>query len=91
MYSTRYIRGVAQVALVRYSSFTIKEGFRNNTYGQFEVVDVAWNADLGAEQLGVILMDHFAQEFNTGLPTGEDIRSYPKAMAKLKKQVRGPA
>jgi Hsp70 protein len=77
-----------QAALVRYSSFSVREGLRSNTYGQFEVLDVAWDADLGAATLDALLIDHFAAEFNAALGDGRDVRDFPKAMAKLKKQVR---
>ena len=53
---------------------------------QFEVKDVAWDADLGAEKLDLILLNHFADEFQE--KHGIDIRTFPKAVAKLKKQAR---
>ena len=36
-------------------------------------------------------MDHFADEFNAKLGGDKDVRSSPKAMAKLRAQVRGQA
>lgn len=36
------------------------------------------------------LMEHFADEFNKQLGSGQDVRSAPRAMAKLRKQVRWP-
>lgn len=33
-------------------------------------------------------MEHFADEFNAQLGSGQDVRSAPRAMAKLRKQVR---
>ena len=52
---------------------------------QFEVKDVAWDANLGAEKLDIILLNHFADEFQE--KHGIDIRAFPKAVAKLKRQV----
>lgn len=52
---------------------------------QFEVKDVAWDANLGAEKLDLILLNHFADEFQE--KHGIDIRAFPKAVAKLKRQV----
>ena len=52
---------------------------------QFEVKDVAWDENLGAEKLDYILLNHFAEEFQE--KHGVDIRASPKAVAKLKRQV----
>ena len=52
---------------------------------QFEVKDVAWDASLGADKLDLILLNHFADEFQE--KHGVDIRAFPKAVAKLKRQV----
>ena len=35
---------------MKFSSFEVKEGSKMNTYGQFEVVDVAWADRLGTKQ-----------------------------------------
>jgi len=47
---------------------------------------VAWDENLGAEMLDLILLNHFAEEFQE--KHGIDIRSFPKAVAKLKRQVQ---
>lgn len=52
---------------------------------QFEIKDVAWDENLGAEKLDLLLLDHFAEEFKQ--KHGVDIRLFPKAVAKLKRQV----
>ena len=52
---------------------------------QFEVKDVAWDDSLGADRLDLILLNHFADEFRE--KHGFDIRTSPKAIAKLKRQV----
>lgn len=46
--------------------------------------DVAWDAGLGAEALDVVLLEHFADEFQA--KHGADVRAHPKAVAKLKRQ-----
>ena len=61
------------------------EGSWCNVCSQFEVKDVAWDANLGAEKLDLILLNHFADEFQE--KHGIDIRTFPKAVAKLKRQV----
>ena len=55
---------------------------------QFEVKDVVWDERLGAEKLDLLLLDHFADEFQA--KHGTDVRQYPKAVAKLKRQVQHP-
>jgi hypoxia up-regulated 1 len=46
---------------------------------------VAWDENLGAEKLDLILLNYFADEFQE--KHGVDIRASPKAVAKLKRQV----
>ncbi len=46
---------------------------------------MAWDEALGAEKLDLLLLDHFADEFQA--KHGVDIRQFPKAVAKLKRQV----
>ena len=53
---------------------------------QFEVKEVVWDEGLGAEKLDLLLLDHFADEFQA--KHGMDIRQFPKAVAKLKRQVQ---
>ena len=75
-----------EVALVKYSSFTVKEAGKPKTYSQFEVKDVTWDTDLGAQQLDLLLMDHFVAQFEAQHPDLK-VRDSPRALAKLKKQV----
>ncbi|CAL5229767.1 g13152 [Coccomyxa viridis] len=75
-----------EAALVKYSSFVVKEFGKPKTFSQFEVKDVAWDASLGAEKLDLILLNHFADEFQE--KHSVDIRSFPKAVAKLKRQAK---
>lgn len=73
-----------QAALVTYSAYTNAKGVSTS---QFDVRDVIWREDVGGEQLELALMEHFADEFNAQLGSGQDVRSAPRAMAKLRKQV----
>lgn len=47
---------------------------------------MVWDERLGAEKLDLLLLDHFADEFQA--KHGTDIRQFPKAVAKLKRQVQ---
>eukprot|EP00238_Polyblepharides_amylifera_P003501 CAMPEP_0196575666 /NCGR_PEP_ID=MMETSP1081-20130531/5089_1 /TAXON_ID=36882 /ORGANISM="Pyramimonas amylifera, Strain CCMP720" /LENGTH=964 /DNA_ID=CAMNT_0041894035 /DNA_START=70 /DNA_END=2964 /DNA_ORIENTATION=- len=80
--------GSVTASLVQYSSFIGKEGGKNKTFGQFEVKSVAWDHSVGAGNLDALLVNHFADQFNTKWGKGDDVRNYPKAMAKLKKQCK---
>lgn len=53
-----------------------------------QVKDVRWNPQLGGQNLELRLVEHFADEFNKQVGNGVDVRKSPKAMAKLKKQVK---
>jgi molecular chaperone DnaK (HSP70) len=46
-------------------------------FRQFEVLDVAWDSTLGSDALDVILLDHFAKDFESKHP-GLDPRNSPK-------------
>lgn len=76
-----------EVAHVKFSSFVVKEGYKNNTYSQFETMQVKWDSDTGAEDLDVVLTNHFADEFEA-LHPGTNIRGSPRAMAKLKRECK---
>lgn len=53
-----------------------------------QVKDVRWNPELGGQNMELRLVEYFADEFNKQLGNGVDVRKSPKAMAKLKKQVK---
>ena len=53
-----------------------------------QVKDVTWNAELGGQDMELRLVEYFADEFNKQLGNEVDISESPKAMAKLKKQVK---
>ncbi|KAK2388427.1 heat shock cognate 70 kDa protein [Trifolium repens] len=48
----------------------------------------AWNPELGGQHMEMRLVEYFANEFNAQVGGGIDVRKFPKAMAKLKKQVK---
>ncbi|OWM83320.1 hypothetical protein CDL15_Pgr012801 [Punica granatum] len=75
-------------ALVYFSSYAAKELGKSLTVNQFQVKDVRWNHELGGQNMELCLVEYFADEFNKQLGIGVDVRKHPKAMAKLKKQVK---
>ncbi|GAB2282145.1 hypothetical protein Dimus_016698 [Dionaea muscipula] len=75
-------------ALVHYSAYNAKEYGKTVSFNQFQVKDVRWNPELGGQDLELKLVEYFADEFNSQVGNGFDVRKYPKAMAKLKKQVK---
>ncbi|KIZ04287.1 hypothetical protein MNEG_3673 [Monoraphidium neglectum] len=81
--------GSTEVALVKYSTYSAKEpgSSKPKPINQFEVLDADWEADLGSNALDMLLTEHFAVKFNEKFGLG-DVRQVPKAMAKLKRQVR---
>ncbi|KAJ8532039.1 hypothetical protein K7X08_011962 [Anisodus acutangulus] len=80
--------GSTYAALVYYSAYNTKEFGKTVSANQFQVKDVRWDAELGGEHMELRLVEHFADEFNKQVGNGVDIRKSPKAMAKLKKQVK---
>ncbi|XP_004502074.1 heat shock 70 kDa protein 17 [Cicer arietinum] len=75
-------------ALVYFSSYKSKEYGKTVSVNQFQVKDVRWNPELGGQHMEMRLVEYFANEFNAQLGGGLDVRKFPKAMAKLKKQVK---
>ncbi|KAL0289332.1 UNVERIFIED_CONTAM: Heat shock protein 17 [Sesamum angustifolium] len=75
-------------ALVYFSAYNTKEFGKTVSVNQFQVKDVKWDAELGGQNMELKLVEYFADEFNKQLGNGVDIRNSPKAMAKLKKQVK---
>ncbi|KAK6142383.1 hypothetical protein DH2020_022731 [Rehmannia glutinosa] len=75
-------------ALVYFSAYNAKELGKTVSVNQFQVKDVKWDAELGGQNMELRLVEYFADEFNKQLGNGVDIRNSPKAMAKLKKQVK---
>ncbi|XVE68482.1 hypothetical protein DITRI_Ditri09bG0071700 [Diplodiscus trichospermus] len=75
-------------ALVYYSAYTAKEFGKAVSVNQFQVKDVRWDSELGGQNMELRLVEYFADEFNKQVGNGVDVRKHPKAMAKLKKQVK---
>ncbi|KAG8647426.1 hypothetical protein MANES_09G073400v8 [Manihot esculenta] len=75
-------------ALVYYSAYSAKEFGKAVSVNQFQVKDVRWDPELGGQKMEARLLEFFANEFNKQVGNGVDVRSSPKAMAKLKKQVK---
>lgn len=53
-----------QVSIVTYSSYIVKEGGKNKTIGQFDVVGKGWDESLGGFNFDVRLTDLLADRFN---------------------------
>jgi hypoxia up-regulated 1 len=53
-----------QVTIVTYSSYIVKEGGKNKTIGQFEVVGKGWDSALGGFNFDVRLAELLASRFN---------------------------
>ncbi|KAJ9185041.1 hypothetical protein P3X46_004716 [Hevea brasiliensis] len=75
-------------ALVYYSAYSAREFGKAVSVNQFQVKDVRWDPELGGQKMEVRLLEFFADEFNKQVGNGVDVRKSPKAMAKLKKQVK---
>ncbi|KAM7499895.1 hypothetical protein LguiA_024309 [Lonicera macranthoides] len=75
-------------ALVYFSAYNAKEYGKTISVNQFQVKDVRWEPELGGQNMELRLVEHFADEFNKQVGNGVDVRKFPKAMAKLKKQVK---
>ncbi|KAL5207944.1 hypothetical protein ABZP36_032379 [Zizania latifolia] len=78
--------GSTYAALVYYSAYNVKEFGKTKSVNQFQVKDVRWNSKLGGLEMEMRLVNYFADQFNK--QNGVDILQSPKAMAKLKKQVK---
>ncbi|GLT65161.1 hypothetical protein SLA2020_376090 [Shorea laevis] len=75
-------------ALVYYSAYNAKEFGKTVSVNQFQVKYVRWDSELGGQNMELRLVQYFADEFNKQLGNGVDVKKSPKAMAKLKKQVK---
>ncbi|GJM86611.1 hypothetical protein PR202_ga02488 [Eleusine coracana subsp. coracana] len=80
--------GSTYAALVYFSAYNTKQFGKTVSVNQFQVKDVRWNPKLGGLEMEMRLVNYFADQFNKQLGDGVDIRQSPKAMAKLKKQVK---
>ena len=82
--------GSLQVSVVRYLSYPHKASkyAKEKTVGGFEVLGAAWDATLGGASFDARLVDFMAEEFNAVWnekrgTTDKDVRTVPRAMAKL--------
>ncbi|XP_065877455.1 heat shock 70 kDa protein 17 [Euphorbia lathyris] len=75
-------------ALVYFSAYNGKEFGKTVSVNQFQVKEVRWDPELGGQNMEARMVEFFADEFNKQLGNGVDVRKSPKAMAKLKKQVK---
>ncbi|XAR64868.1 hypothetical protein NMG60_11008751 [Bertholletia excelsa] len=75
-------------ALVYFSAYNTKEYGKTVSINQFQVKDFSWDSQLGGQDMELRLVEYFANEFNHQIGNGFDVRKFPKAMAKLKKQVK---
>jgi len=82
--------GSIQVTIVTHSSYTSKEGGKNKTVGQFEVLGKGWDSSLGGFNFDVRLAELLADRFNVVWGKkggkGKDLRDYPLPMTKLRLQ-----
>jgi hypoxia up-regulated 1 len=77
--------GSATATLVHYSSFAGKEFGKAKTFGQFEVKGVTWDANCGAADLDMLLVEHFAAEFNEKHLKGkDDVLNYPRVRSRAR-------
>jgi len=78
----------AGAALVRYSTFDGKDAGKKKQHGQFEIKAVKWDESVGGEDMDMLLVDHFLAEFDAKHKPSVSAFDSPKAIAKLRKQVR---
>merc|ERR1719163_2698287 len=78
----------AGAALVRYSTFEGKDAGKKKQHGQFEIKAVKWDDSVGGEDMDMLLVDHFLAEFDAKHKPSVSAFDSPKAIAKLRKQVR---
>eukprot|EP01039_Chlorochromonas_danica_P006723 gene6723-7432_t len=81
--------GSTQVSIVSYSSQTVKEGGKNKTVGQFEVLGKGWDDALGGFYFDLKLADLLAERFNEGWrkktkDETKDLRNFNRPMTRLR-------
>jgi len=78
-----------EVSIARYYSYEAKDRLtrKSKKIGAFEILGKGWDATLGGGSFDARLVNHLADEFNTNpIMEGKDIRTIPRAMAKLRQQ-----
>lgn len=81
--------GSTQVTIAQYSSLVVKDGSKNKTVGQFQVVGKAWDESLGGFDFDLVITEMLADRFNTiwnkkKSGKGKDIRDHVRPMTKLR-------
>lgn len=78
-----------QVSIAEFNSEVIPDGFKKNkTVSAFQVVASAWDENLGGAKFDLQLAEYLALEFNKKLGDGEDIRTIPRPLAKIRAQAK---
>uniref|UniRef100_A0AAV1V1S3 Uncharacterized protein n=1 Tax=Peronospora matthiolae TaxID=2874970 RepID=A0AAV1V1S3_9STRA len=76
-----------QVSIAAMSSQVVPDGFKKNkTVSTFETLSNAWDESLGGSKFDLRLAEHLATEFSQQV--GQDIRTVPRAMAKIRAQAK---
>eukprot|EP00602_Paraphysomonas_sp_CaronLab_P000254 CAMPEP_0185031700 /NCGR_PEP_ID=MMETSP1103-20130426/19316_1 /TAXON_ID=36769 /ORGANISM="Paraphysomonas bandaiensis, Strain Caron Lab Isolate" /LENGTH=910 /DNA_ID=CAMNT_0027567315 /DNA_START=111 /DNA_END=2843 /DNA_ORIENTATION=- len=80
---------MVQVSIVTYSSYETKEGGKNKTVGQFQVIGKAWDTQLGGVNFDVVIAEILADRFNANWHKkksgkGQDIRDHVRPMTRLR-------
>lgn len=76
------------VSLIEFSTYAGSDRGVKRDIGQFVVKGVKWDSTLGSSNLEAILMNHFVDEFHSKYKVDVDIRTIPRAMAKLRKNLK---
>lgn len=78
-----------QVSIAEFKSEVVPDGFKKNkTVSGFQVLANAWDENLGGAKFDLQLAEHLANEFNKKLGNGEDIRTIPRPLAKIRAQAK---
>ncbi|KAJ4936185.1 hypothetical protein NE237_005536 [Protea cynaroides] len=75
-------------ALVHFFAYSAKEYGKTDVVNQFQVKDVRWNTTFGGQRMELRLVEDFVDDFSYQVGNGVDVRKFPKATVKLKKQVK---
>lgn len=81
--------GSIQVSIATYSSFSSKDGSKNKTNGQFQVIGKAWDDEIGGFNFDMVLADMLATRFNANWQkkksgAGKDVRDFVRPMTRLR-------
>jgi molecular chaperone DnaK (HSP70) len=77
------------VTIVQFSSYPSKDGGKNKTVGQFEVVGKAWDTQTGGFNFDLRITEILADRFNANWHkkksgVGKDIRDHVRPMTRLR-------